>query len=87
MKLVELSYDRVLRNDPDNEEAILFAFDNRMEWIPRSQIHDYTGDLLDTAEAFFASEGDEVENGPGQIVVPEWLAVSKGLDDYAEEIG
>ena len=72
--LAEIDYDDVLVR---TKAAILFLIERGegddpdvQHWIPMSQIEDYTGDLLDT---------EEVNTGPGSILIPQWLAEEKGL--------
>lgn len=67
---VHVTYDRVVRNDPD-QLAVLLEFDGHNVWIPKSQINLYSGTL---------EQGEE----GGWIEIPEWLAISKEIDAYAE---
>ena len=68
--LVEIPFDRILAR-AHSQKAVLFQFDDMQAWIPTSQIKDCTLD-------FTASTGDE----GGEISIPEWLAIEKGLDGY-----
>lgn len=47
------------------EKAVLCMVDGKEVWIPQSQIHD---------DSEVWKEGDE-----GTLVIPEWLALDKGL--------
>ena len=47
------------------DRAVLVNHGVRDEvWVPKSQVNDFTGDTIDTAESIF---------------VPEWLAIEKGM--------
>ena len=61
---------KVIRNQPDKENAILLEIDGDEEkvWIPRSQIDDES-DI----------DGDSEAGNIGTITVSEWIAVEKGL--------
>jgi hypothetical protein len=49
----------------DSKGALLCAIDDRLIWIPKSQV-------LDESEVW--GEGDE-----GTLVIPEWLAIERGI--------
>jgi hypothetical protein len=54
----------------ETEKAILCQIEDRKVWIPKSQIH----------------EDSEVYEGgdTGTLVITEWIAKQKELDDYHE---
>jgi hypothetical protein len=58
----EVSHVRVHR---ETRIALLVAIDDRLIWIPKSQV-------LDDSEV--QGEGDE-----GALVIPEWLAIERGI--------
>lgn len=43
--------------------ALMLSDGNVTEWVPRSQISDYTGE----------------EDSPESVFIPEWLALDKGF--------
>ena len=55
-----------------SDGAVLLEIDNESFWIPHSQIHASCG------MAF----GDE----DVWVIIPEWLAVAKGLESYGEAV-
>lgn len=63
-KKVSFEDVRVVRG---SSKALLCEINGEQHWIPKSQIDD-------DSEVF-----DDGENAEGTLVLPEWLAVEKGL--------
>lgn len=81
--MVQIPYDQVLKR---TASAVLFQFGDQQEWIPRSLIAEYTGILEPPEEAYTVGTPHEQHDEGGDIEVPEWIAIEKGLDGIAEPV-